>query len=94
MLKERYYSTVEYTDRFGKTNKEMHIYCDLGNKPTIGDFIDAFREQGIDVELSDFINLIFKPKKTLASTIISVKIMRTVKDHTFRPVASETKTAL
>ncbi|RKN82124.1 hypothetical protein [Paenibacillus ginsengarvi] len=87
MLKERYYSTVEYVDRYGKKSKEMHIYCELGKKPTIGDFIEAFKQEGLDVEISDFINLTFKPKNPQTAPIIMVKVLRTTKDHTFKPFA-------
>lgn len=89
MLKERYYSTVEYADRYGKANKELHIYCELGKKPTVGDFIEAFRKIGLDMELSDFVNLIFKPRRPHASPIISVKVLRTAKDHTFKPSGTD-----
>ncbi|MDF2723812.1 MAG: hypothetical protein K0Q59_3487 [Paenibacillus sp.] len=89
MLMERYYSTAEYTDRHGKTNKEMHIYCELGKKPTIGNFIETFHRMGIEVELSDFINLIFKPKSPFTTSVTSIRILRTVKDHTYKPTASE-----
>ncbi|TNJ62726.1 hypothetical protein FE784_29225 [Paenibacillus hemerocallicola] len=89
MLKERYYSTVEYADRYGKTNKELHLYCEIGKKPTIGDFIEAFQKIGLDLELNDFVNLTFKPRRPLASTVISVKVLRTIKDHTYRPTGSD-----
>ncbi|MEF3302878.1 hypothetical protein [Paenibacillus sp. GYB003] len=87
MLKERYYSTVEYVDRYGKTNKEMHIYCEVGKKPTVGDFIEAFQKAGLDVELKDFIDLTFKPKHPPSTSVISVRVLRTVKDHSFKPFA-------
>jgi hypothetical protein len=91
MLKERYYSTLEYADRYGKAIKELHIYCEIGKKPTVGDFIEAFQKIGLDLELNDFVNLTFKPKRPHATSLISVKVIRTVKDHTFKPVGTETE---
>ena len=45
-MKERYYSTIEFVDRYGKANKEVTVYTDLGKRPTVGDFIEAFRSNG------------------------------------------------
>jgi hypothetical protein len=80
LLKERYFSTVEYTDRYGKTMKELVVFSEIGKKPTIGDFIQAFKESGIDVELYDFINMIFKPSGPDQSPIISIRVVRTMRD--------------
>ncbi|PYI52985.1 hypothetical protein [Paenibacillus flagellatus] len=87
MLKERYYSTVEFMDRFGKANREMAIYCEVGKKPTIGDFIEAFKKSGLDMELSDFANLTFKPRRPSEAPVLSLRVIRTMKDHTFKPFA-------
>lgn len=87
MLKERYYSTVEYFDRFGKVSKQIDIYCELGKKPTVGDFVEAFKNSGHEVELTDFLNLTFKPRQPLATSVTSIKVVRTIKDHTFKPCA-------
>ena len=82
-MKERYASTVEYVDRYGKANKEVMVYSEFGKRPTIGDLIDAFKEIGLDVELKDFINMIFKPVDPVSTHVISLRIIRTLKDFTY-----------
>ncbi|GGF90347.1 hypothetical protein [Paenibacillus abyssi] len=82
-MKERYYSTVEYTDRYGKANKGFEIYSELGKKPTIGDYVDAFKQSGFDVDITDFLNMTFKPKDPANSSFISLRVLRTFKDYTY-----------
>ena len=82
-MKERYYSTIEFVDRYGKANKEVAVYTELGKRPTVGDFIEAFRSNGLDVELKDFVSMVFKPVNPSTSPIISLRIIRTLKDHTY-----------
>jgi hypothetical protein len=83
LLKEKYYSTIEYIDRYGKANKELIVYSELGKKPTIGDFIQSLNELGLYMEIKDFINLIFKPIDPANSSVVSIRIIRTIKDHTY-----------
>ncbi|MBD2847745.1 hypothetical protein IDH44_21340 [Paenibacillus sp. IB182496] len=80
-MKERYYSTVEYTDRFGKANRRFEIYADEGAKPTIGDYVDAFARSGMDVQITDFLDMIFKPTDPAISPLISLRVIRTLKDY-------------
>ena len=82
-MKERYASTVEYVDRYGKAIKELMVYTEFGKKPTIGDFIEAFKNQGLEVELRDFTNMIFKPIDPVSTPVISLRIIRTLKDFTY-----------
>ncbi|UJF35007.1 hypothetical protein [Paenibacillus hexagrammi] len=86
MLKDRYYSTVEYTDRFGANNREFLIYCPKGQKPTIGDFLEAFQEAGYDMEIKDYVTMTFKPKDTTTTNLISLRIIRTIRDYSYTPL--------
>jgi hypothetical protein len=82
---ERYFSTVEFTDRYGTVNKEFHIYSEHGKQPTIGDFTIAFKKSGFEVEIKDFINMTFKPKDPSTANVISLKVIRTFRDFTYSP---------
>lgn len=82
-MKDRYVSTIEYTDRYGRANKELLVYTKFGKKPTIGDFIETFKENGLEVELKDFINMIFRPIDPTKTPVISLRIIRTLKDFTY-----------
>ena len=48
-----------------------------GKKPTIGDYIAAFRESGLEVDITDFSRLVFKPKLHVRTTVVSLKVVRT-----------------
>ncbi|PZD95804.1 hypothetical protein DNH61_10135 [Paenibacillus sambharensis] len=82
-MRERYYTTVEHIDRYGRTIKEFTVYAELGKKPTIGDFTEAFRKAGLDVDISDFISMTFKPRKPENTPLKSLRIIRTLHDHTY-----------
>jgi hypothetical protein len=86
-LKQRYYTTVEFIDRYGKANRELSVYCDLGQKPTIGDFLEAFRCAGMEMDITDFARMIFKPKDPARSPIISLRVIRTYQDYLHKPAA-------
>ncbi|HUC90485.1 MAG TPA: hypothetical protein VMS09_00490 [Paenibacillus sp.] len=73
-----YQSVVEYIDKYGQSNKEIRITCEPGKRPTIGDFIGAFRQWGLEMELSDLTTMTFKPKNPMSTTVISLRIIRTV----------------
>jgi hypothetical protein len=85
MSKERYFSTVEYTDRFGKVNKQFMIFSDKGKMPTIGDFVESFRHSGFEVEIKDFVTMTFKPKDPTTTNIISLRVIRTIRDYSYYP---------
>jgi hypothetical protein len=84
-MKERFISTVEFIDRYGRANKEVKVYTNYGKKPTIGDFINAFKDQGLEVELKDITNtnMIFRPIDPVTTPVISLRIIRTLKDFTY-----------
>lgn len=86
-MKERYFSTVEYVDRYGKANRQYPVYGKAGTKLTIGDFIQAFRESGLEVEIVDFGTMTFKPTNAAQSSLISLRVIRTLKDYTYKPSA-------
>ncbi|MCD1258428.1 hypothetical protein B5M42_006185 [Paenibacillus athensensis] len=90
-MKDRYFSTVETTDRFGTKNREFLIYSDKGKKPTIGDFVDAFMQTGLDVEIKDFVSMMFKPKDPTTTPIISLRVIRTIRDYSY---SSYTRTSM
>jgi hypothetical protein len=81
MKQERYHSTVEYTDRFGTVNREFTIYTEIGKEPTIGDFTEAFRKSGFDVEINDFISMTFRTKDPDDTHVVSLKVMKTFRDY-------------
>jgi len=72
-----YHAVVEFTERTGVTNKEIKITCEPGKKPTIGDYIAAFKESGLEVDITDFSRLVFKPKLHAQTPVVSLKIVRT-----------------
>jgi hypothetical protein len=81
MKQERYHSTVEYTDRLGTVNREFTIYSKIGKEPTIGDFTEAFRKSGFDVEINDFITMTFRPKDPNDNQLVSLKVLKTFRDY-------------
>lgn len=82
-LLEKYYSTVEYTDRYGKVNRQFELYCESGKKPTIGDFLEAFRKAGLEMDITDFREMIFRPKHPATSEVISIRVMRTFRCYEY-----------
>ena len=77
-VKNRYQAIVEQWDRYGKQMKELTIECDLGKRPTIGDYMEAFKKEGFDVTITDFTNMTFKPKDPASTPVTSLRIVRTV----------------
>ncbi|CAM4325374.1 hypothetical protein [Paenibacillus tarimensis] len=91
-MKERFYTTVEYTDRYGRTIKEFTVYAESGKKPTIGDFTEAFHKAGLDVDISDFISMTFKPRQPQNTPLKSLRVIRTLHDYTYN--SNKTNTAI
>ena len=84
-MKERYISTIEFVDVYGKANKELFVECEYGFRPRVGDFVHAFKqEKGLEVELKDFINMTFVPIDRTKTSVISMRVIRTLKDFTYK----------
>lgn len=58
--------------------RDITLECEPGKKPTIGDFIDAFKREGLDLVITDLPNMTFKPVDPVTSPVISLRIVRTV----------------
>lgn len=78
MVVTRYQAVLEQCDRYGRKLRDIMLECEPGKQPTIGDFIAAFRREGLEMELYDFPNMTFKPVDPAASPVISLRIVRTV----------------
>ncbi|MDB5055362.1 MAG: hypothetical protein JWM44_3412 [Bacilli bacterium] len=87
-MKDKFISLVEYINRVKSSNKELMVYCEAGKNPCIGDFVDAFKEQDLDMELKDFISMTFTAKNLFSTDIISARIIKTSKDFTYRDTNS------
>jgi hypothetical protein len=89
MARERYFSTVEYLDRFGRANRQLEVFSNKGKMPNIGDLIEAFSQVGLDVEIKDFITMTFKPKDPTKTHVISLKVIRTIRDYSYKPTLNK-----
>ncbi|GGI43208.1 hypothetical protein GCM10008018_00910 [Paenibacillus marchantiophytorum] len=78
----KYIAVVEYNDRLTKTYKELPFFCDVDKNPSIGDFVKLFRDQGLEMEIVDFADMIFQPIDKTSTKIAFAKINRTFKDYT------------
>jgi len=78
VVSTRYQAILEQWDRYGRKMRDIMLECEPGKRPTIGDFIEAFRREGLEVQLTDFTSMTFKPVDPVASPIISLRIVRTV----------------
>jgi hypothetical protein len=58
--------------------RDITLECEPGKRPTIGDFLDAFKREGLELQLTDFTSMTFKPVDPVASPVISLRIVRTV----------------
>lgn len=77
-VKSRYQAIYEIWDRYGRQTKELLIECEHGKRPTIGDYMEAFKREGLDMTITDFTSMSFKPKDPAATPVSSVRIIRTV----------------
>ncbi|TYP79467.1 hypothetical protein [Paenibacillus methanolicus] len=82
-MKERFYATVECAERYGTANKQFELYCEFGKMPSIGDYVEAFRRKGHELEITDFITMTFKPVNPSQSPVIAYRVIRALKDHSF-----------
>jgi hypothetical protein len=89
-MTDRYLINIEYSTRLGKYNKELAVICAKSSRPNIGDFTQAFKEQGIDVELKDIQNMIFQPIDQNSTDITALKVISTYKDLNYSDKASKT----
>jgi hypothetical protein len=89
-MTERYLINIEYSTRLGKYNKELALICAKSTRPNIGDFTQAFKEQGIDVELKDIQNMIFQPINPNETDITSLKVISTYKDFNYTDKSQKT----
>jgi hypothetical protein len=78
-MKERYYATFEYVDRYGNEIKELEIFSELGKAPSIGDYLEAFQKQGHSMEIKDFTRMTFKPTDPHNTPVISFRVVRAFK---------------
>ncbi|MEC0231586.1 hypothetical protein [Paenibacillus alba] len=81
-IKIKYIAVVEYNDRLTKTFKEIPFFCEEDRNPSIGDFVELFQAQGLEMEIVDFANMIFQPIDKSSTEIVSAKINRAFKDYT------------
>jgi hypothetical protein len=81
--KAKYIASIEHVDGTVKTIKEISLFCDPSTTPNVGDFIQAFKEQGMDMELKDYINMVFIPVNRASNDHVSIRIIRTFKDLTY-----------
>jgi hypothetical protein len=58
--------------------RDITLECEPGKKPTVGDFIEAFKREGLELQITDFTNMTFKPVDPTSSPVISLRIVRTV----------------
>ena len=78
MVVTRYQAVLEQVDRFGRKMRDITLECEPGKKPTIGDFVEAFRREGMELEITDFPSMTFKPVDPIQSSVISLRVVRTV----------------
>ena len=78
MVVTRYQAVLEQWDRYGRKVRDITLECDSNRGPTVGDFIEAFRREGLDVQITDFVDMTFKPVDPASSPVISLRIVRTV----------------
>lgn len=78
MVVTRYQAVLEEWDRYGRKMRDITLECEVGKRPTIGDFIEAFRREGLELQITDFASMTFKPVDPVTSPIISLRIVRTV----------------
>jgi hypothetical protein len=81
---DKYIAVVEYNDRLKKTYKEIPFFCEKEKNPSIGDFVKLFQDQGLEMEIVDFANMIFQPIDKTSTKIAFAKINRTFKDYTHK----------
>jgi ribosomal protein S12 methylthiotransferase accessory factor YcaO len=74
----RYQAVLEQVDRYGRKMRDITLECQPGKKPTIADFVEAFRREGLELELTDFPSMTFKPVDPVNSPVISLRVVRTV----------------
>ncbi|RUT35619.1 hypothetical protein EJP77_00940 [Paenibacillus zeisoli] len=88
-MKDRYYVTVEIQDRLGKGRKELEVFSEMGKLPAISDYLDCFRKEGHNMEIKDFIEMMFRPLNPAQSSVISLKVIRALKDQSYHTNNSE-----
>ncbi|NHN32152.1 hypothetical protein [Paenibacillus agricola] len=89
-MTDRYLINIEYSTRQGKYNKELAVICAKATRPNIGDFTQAFKEQGIEVELKDIQNMIFQPIDQDSTDVTSLKVISTYKDFNYSEKTQKT----
>lgn len=74
----RYQAIYELWDRNGRQTKDLVMECDAGRQPTVGDYLEALKREGLDLMLTDYTNMTFRPEEPSAAPVTSVRILRTV----------------
>lgn len=82
-MKDRYYVTVEVQDRVDKVRKELEVFSEMGKLPAISDYLDSFQKEGHLMEIKDFIEMMFRPLNQAQSSVVSIKVIRAMKDHSY-----------
>ncbi|WP_433942967.1 hypothetical protein [Paenibacillus sp. SN-8-1] len=82
-MKDRYYVTVEIQDRINKVRKELEVFSEVGKLPVISDYLESFKKEGHLMEIKDFIEMKFRPTNPAESPVISIKVIRAMKDHSY-----------
>lgn len=77
-MRTRYQAVVEQWDRYGRKLRDVVLECESGKRPTIGDYIEVFKREGLELQITDLTNMTFKPVDPTMSPIISLRVVRTV----------------
>ncbi|WCF11552.1 hypothetical protein NDS46_31845 (plasmid) [Paenibacillus thiaminolyticus] len=87
VIKDKFLATIEVTDYYGIKTREVELIVDRGKLPTIGNYIDLFREKyELETEIKDIPMMEFRVKNPEPKGIRMLRARRLVKDYTYTPV--------
>jgi hypothetical protein len=85
--KDKYYVSVEITDYYGKKIQQIEILVERGMVPSIGDYIQLFKETyEVDVEIKDIPTMEFRVKDVAPQGIRILRALRIIRDYTYTPI--------
>lgn len=84
ILRDKYYATIQISDYYGSPNRQIQFEIERGKKPTIGTYVDLFREHfGVQVEIKDLSVLEFKVINPAPKGIRFLQVIRLLPEYMY-----------